>query len=129
LFAHIKKKVFLVFFFFFFVLFHQPTLHGVRRNSNYYFLKNIHSGKKNVHFVNIELNLWYQIVYGLFIMAIFYTSSFLPYGRFYNRLGGNKAMLLAYFYTLIYLSFSFIRKPKNLNFYLNDIFYKVKSIV
>ena len=44
-------------------------------------------------------------------MAALYTSSFLPYGRFYNRLGGNFAMLGAYFYVFIYLTFTGLRRP------------------
>jgi len=88
--------------YFFFVLFHQPTLHGVSEYNLYRkkkvllttffsigrkknFLKNSYS--------NSELNVYFQTTYALFVMSALYTSSFLPYGRFYNRLGGNVGML------------------------------------
>jgi len=43
-------------------------------------------------------------------MCAFYTASFLPYGRFYNRLGGNIGMLLAYLFVFSYLAFTFFRR-------------------
>jgi hypothetical protein len=111
--------------FFFFVLFHQPTLHGVRKKTTHKIIKTV---KKNFFFLkikkyknllkqkyisqfNVEFNLFFQFTYAFFIASALYTSSFLPYGRFYNRLGGNKGMLVAYFYVLVYLTFSSLRKP------------------
>jgi hypothetical protein len=44
-------------------------------------------------------------------MCMLYTSSFLPYGRFYNRVNGNIGMLGAYFYIFFYLTFSWLRRP------------------
>jgi len=44
-------------------------------------------------------------------MSALYTSSFLPYGRFYNRLGGNDGMLGAYMYVLAYVSITSLRRP------------------
>jgi len=44
-------------------------------------------------------------------MCALYTSSFLPYGRFYNRLGGNFGMLGSYMFVFMFLAFPFIRKP------------------
>lgn len=113
--------------FFFFVLFHQPTLHGIRKkitNKNLVKLSKILPKKFNRYVLTIsilkqkqqkqknkELYLFFQFTYYLFIMAALYTSSFLPYGRFYNRLGGNFAMLGAYFYVFIYLTFTGLRRP------------------
>jgi hypothetical protein len=80
----------------FFLLFYQPTLHGVNEQNNF-FKKNVLFYRRiilkqtvysSVYF-NLESNLYHQITYGLFIMCCFYGASFLPYGRFYNRLGGN----------------------------------------
>jgi hypothetical protein len=71
--------------------------------------------KKNKFFTknyfNAELSLYFQFTYTLFVMCALYTSSFLPYGRFYNRLGGNVGMLGAYMYVFLYLTFSFLRRP------------------
>jgi hypothetical protein len=113
--------------FFFFILFHQPTLHGIRKKitnkmlkklvrtlskkiNRYIRSKNILKQKKQKQ-KNSELSTFFQFTYFLFLMAAVYTSSFLPYGRFYNRLGGNPAMLLAYFYVFVYLTFTTFRRP------------------
>jgi hypothetical protein len=57
-------------------------------------------------------------------MASLYASSFLPYGRFYNRLGGNVGMLGAYFYLFIYLTVTGLRRPYVLELYIYFIMYK-----
>lgn len=130
--------------YFFFVLFHQPTLHGIRKKSNRKWLKNLQLKKpvyfksyvqfknvfkqKNVTFSNSELSLFFQFTYTMFIMAALYTGSFLPYGRFYNRLGGNKAMLAAYLYVFIYLTFTSLRRPVFLHDYLYRILRNTKSL-
>jgi hypothetical protein len=38
--------------------------------------------------------------------------SALPYGRFFNRLGGMDVMMIAYFYVFCYLAFPFLRRSK-----------------
>lgn len=43
-------------------------------------------------------------------MSVFYTTTFLPFGKFYNRLGGNVGMLLAYLYVFAYLGLPSIKK-------------------
>jgi len=110
--------------FFFISLFFQPNVYGdsefnMYTKKNTVFFKFL-SGYTPKEF-NIETNLIYQTAYGYFFMAGLYTFSFLPYGRFYNRLGGNFVMLLAYTYFFSYLAFSFIRRPILLEF----VFYNV----
>jgi len=80
----------------FFLLFFQPTLHGSNEQNNYLkksiLLLKYKLGRSNSFTSNyfvLESNLYHQITYSLFIMCCLYGSSFLPYGRFYNRLGGN----------------------------------------
>jgi len=117
--------------YFFFVLFHQPTLHGINEHNLYYRRKllftynriNRRKFYKNVFF-NVELNIFFQTTYALFVMAALYTSSFLPYGRFYNRLGGNIGMLGAYFYVFVYLAVTALRRPYWLELYLYFITYR-----
>lgn len=117
--------------FFFFVLFHQPTLHGLNEHNLYYRRKLMFNfGKikrrkfyKNMFF-NVELNIFFQTTYALFFMSALYTSSFLPYGRFYNRVGGNLGMLGAYFYVFTYLSLTSLRRPYWLELYLYFVMYK-----
>jgi hypothetical protein len=104
--------------FFFFVLFHQPVLHGTTEQNAYtkrnlMFLKYVLKRDTifSSNYINIEINLYQQLTYGFFIMCALYTSSFLPYGRFYNRLGGNPGMLGAYMFVFIYLAFPIFRRP------------------
>jgi len=44
-------------------------------------------------------------------MSALYTTSFLPYGRFYHSIGGNSAMLYSYMFVFIYLSCTSLRNP------------------
>lgn len=118
--------------YFFWVLFHQPTLHGMFDTSSQYTRRLLSFSfvlKKKKFFTknyfNAELSLYFQFTYTLFIMCALYTSSFLPYGRFYNRLGGNVGMLGAYMYVFLYLTFGFLRRPVWLELYYYNIFNKV----
>jgi hypothetical protein len=121
--------------FFFFVLFFQPALHGSSESQNYNKRSLILLNKKfkrNNFFVasylNYEFNLYYQFTYFFFLGCCMYATSFLPYGRFYNRLGGNIGMLLAYMYIFIYLGFYFFRRPVFLDIYLNFLFLRVNFL-
>jgi quinol-cytochrome oxidoreductase complex cytochrome b subunit len=117
--------------FFFFALFHQPTLHGMNEHNLYYRRKllftynrvNRRKFYKNMFF-NVELNIFFQTTYALFVMSALYASSFLPYGRFYNRLGGNAGMLGAYLYVFVYLAVTSLRRPYWLELYLYFITYR-----
>lgn len=121
--------------FFFFVLFFQPVLHGTQELFNYnkrslllYKYKFSFSNFYVSSYLNYEFNLYYQFTYFFFIGCCMYATSFLPYGRFYNRLGGNIGMLCAYMYIFIYLGFYFFRRPLFLDFYLNFLFLKVNRL-
>jgi len=61
-------------------------------------------------------------------MCALYTSSFLPYGRFYNRLGGNIGMLGAYLYVLLYVSITSLRRPYWLELYFYFIYNKTNFL-
>jgi hypothetical protein len=61
-------------------------------------------------------------------MACMYTTSFLPYGRFYNRLGGNIGMLLAYIFVFLYLGFIVFRRIFILETFLNMFYNKTKLL-
>jgi len=114
--------------FFFFIIFFQPVINGTNELNNYNKRKilffNIKIKRKsyfNQITLNSELNLYFQFFYFLFIVACFYAASFLPYGRFYNRLGGNIGMLSAYMYIFIYLGFPIFRK----SIYLESFYYSI----
>lgn len=64
-----------------------------------------------------DTDTFYQITYSLFGVSLWYAFSYLPYGRFFNRLGGNIASLVAYIYIFIYLSSSYLRVPQIYNVY------------
>ena len=95
--------------YFMFVIFFQVNL----KASHDFFLsqkdRSLLPKNKNIRFVSrknyVEFNFFYQFMFWLFILALLYTTTFLPYGRFYNQLGGNNGMLISYFYILFYLTF------------------------
>jgi len=74
--------------------------------------------------INYDISFQWYISYGFFMISIAYTLTYLPYGRFYNRLGGNLMFLIAYFYIFSFLTFLFLRNSWLLNnFKLNIINY------
>lgn len=121
--------------FYFIIMFYQPVLHGTTEQNNYY-KRNLIIFKYlikrltffNTIYINLETNLYHQFTYSLFIMSCLYAASFLPYGRFYNRLGGNVGMLSAYFYAFIYLGFSILRRPLVLELFLYSIYLRTNFL-
>ena len=61
-------------------------------------------------FINVEVNLHFITFFFLFVGAFFYTTSSLPYGRFYTRIGGNVGMMCAYLFVFSYLAFTVFRR-------------------
>jgi hypothetical protein len=61
-------------------------------------------------------------------MCCLYGASFLPYGRFYNRLGGNWGFLLADIFILCYLAFPFLRRPLLLEYYMYYVYINTHQI-
>ena len=105
--------------YFFIILYYQPNLHAS------FFKKNTHETKKNHLKITeyfkatfsyayqpqaIQLEFSHLWTFFIFFGAILYVCTFLPFGRFYNRLGGNVTMLYAYLYIFIYLSVPEIKK-------------------
>ena len=78
--------------FFFIALYYQPNLKSIY----WQVLKNI-----------TESNLFVLSVTTAFALSVFYAASYLPYGKFYNRLGGNPSTLLTYMLLLISLAINF----------------------
>lgn len=69
-----------------------------------------------------EQSLFYQITFITFLSCVWYAFSYLPYGRFFNRLGGNTASMLVYTYLFFYLCCPNLRKPKIYSFTQLSIF-------
>jgi quinol-cytochrome oxidoreductase complex cytochrome b subunit len=89
-----------------------------------YTAKNFNSYLKtynNWNSINYDLSFQWLISFSIFFLAILYSLSFLPYGRFYNKLGGNFALLFSYFYIFGFLLFVFIRNSWILNSYKYNI--------
>ena len=120
---------------FFFLLFYQPVLHGCNDQNDYFkrsftFLKT-KLRKESIlvnNYILPENNLYTQLTLYYFIMACLYTTSFLPYGRFYNRINGNHGSLISYMYIFSYLLFPFLRKPYSLEASKTDLFVKFKFL-
>ena len=53
---------------------------------------------------NPEFDVYYRVMFSIFLMTIWYSFSYLPFGRFYTRLGGNFSSLVAYMFIFIYMS-------------------------
>jgi len=111
--------------FFFILLFIQPIVQGNNHQleynkkslifSSFFFRKKYFYKNSNV---TIYLNFFYQFTFTLFVLACLCAASFLPYGRFYNRLGGNIGMLCSYIYLFMYLTFNFLRRSNYIDMYL-----------
>jgi len=121
--------------FYFVVLFYQPNLHGTTEQNNYnkktllLFKYKLKCSKFFASsYINLELNLYHQFTYALFIGCALYAASFLPYGRFYNRLGGNIGMLGAYLYVFMYLGFNSLRRPTLLDLYVSSIIIRSRQL-
>ena len=86
------------------------------------FIKNIHlKSYNNWNTIHYDISLQWLLSFGFFIVALLYTLSFLPYGRFYNKIGGNIALLISYFYIFSFLTFMFFRNSWILNSYKTNL--------
>ena len=119
--------------YFFLILFFQPLLHG-SNEENEYFKRSFTFLSKKINkahilannYVLVDNNLYTMTTFYFFVMACLYTTSFLPYGRFYNRVRGNNGSLLAYFYIFSYLLFPFLRKPYTIELVTLHMFKQAK---
>ncbi len=118
--------------YFFVILYYQPNLHtnfyksvGKQEPQNSKYFKNIKNFlEKNNGIFNyfkstfafvyqptlMQLEFSHLWTFFVFFGAILYVCTFLPFGRFYNRVGGNVTMLYAYLYIFIYLSIPELKK-------------------
>jgi hypothetical protein len=108
--------------FFIGALYLQPNLHGMSDTDGLDHTTSIWwsliSGKWSLptdQQNSITVNFYRQLTYSFFFMCSLYTTSFLPYGRFYHRIGGNIAMLYSYMFVFIYLSCTSLRNPTALH--------------
>jgi hypothetical protein len=118
--------------FFFFALYHQPTLTGYRNTCTSYTA--IISKSANQHklinpkHINPDISFMKQFMFYLFFMALMYTTTFLPAGRYYQRVYGNTGLLLSYFYVLFYLLFANVQNPFFFDSYSKGFYRQIKGI-
>ena len=62
-----------------------------------------------------DTEYFYFFTYAVFVVSIWYAFSYLPYGRFFNRLGGNDATLATFGYIFVYVSGLYFRVPYTYN--------------
>jgi hypothetical protein len=113
--------------FFFVILYYQPNLHanyfknigGVESSETN--LNNRGSSLESVNYfkttfsyiyhpTTVQLEMSHMCTFFVFFGSILYVCTFLPFGRFYNRVGGNVTMLYAYLYIFVYLSIPELKK-------------------
>ena len=68
--------------------------------------------------LTVDLDIFYKFTYFLFLMSLWYAFSYLPFGRFFNRIGGNLASTLAYVYLYLYTSGLYLRLNVLYNLFL-----------
>ena len=117
--------------FFFFLLYHQVTL-AKYSNLGHYKVKTINFTKSNLFLLkyntiktNVDFSLLHQITFYLFLLSCLYTTTFLPNGKYYQLLGGNKGMLLAYLYILLYLTYPNYKYMPFFNYFINKFKFKM----
>lgn len=120
--------------FFFFLIYHQVTLTknyelGLYKSKITNFnTSNPFLLKYNVQKINIDFNIIYQSTFYFFLIACLYTTTFLPNGKYYQLLGGNKGMLFSYFYILLYLTFPSFKTLTFFNYFLNKLKLKMLKL-
>lgn len=71
-----------------------------------YFQPNVKSTMARTALVRKESALVSKWHNNIFTAAIFYSASYLPHGKFFNRIGGNPATLASFLFILYYLLIS-----------------------
>lgn len=87
-----------------------------------YFQPNIKATVLQTYFTFKEYSLVKKIHVTTFAASIMYCASYLPYGKFFNRLGGNMATLASFMFILYFLLTS-------LNWYYRLVSEKLKTTI
>jgi hypothetical protein len=67
-------------------------------------------------------SVMYQIYYILFILSLFYASSFLPFGKFFHLIGGNDGLIISYIFIFLYLTVNTFRIGLTFDYFKYYIF-------
>lgn len=118
--------------FFFFAIYHQPSITGYRYNySSYTTISSKGPNQQkliNSKHINPEISFFKQFLFYVFFMALMYTTTFLPAGRYYQRVYGNTGLLISYFYVLFYLLFANVQNPFFVDSYSKGFFRQIKDV-
>lgn len=113
----------------FFVIFYfQPNIAGHQEIKQYKIWKNLYvfiillSIRRTKHVLETsrvftDQDIYYKVCYTIFLVCVWYAFSYLPFGRFFNRLGGNDSSLLTYFFIFVYLGGNIFRFSQLYNIY------------
>lgn len=102
--------------FYFFSLYHQPSLRSPRPHN--VIKRRVFTGSNKgayeyvLTIVPVEHYFTQYVLFYIFIMCLLYSTSFLPSGRYYQRVHGNNGMLFSFFYTLWYVTYGSGRRFK-----------------
>ncbi len=113
---------------FFVSFYYQPNIMGKSEYDPYYTTKILFmtilfgfEGRKKkliyLYKVTPDNDKFFQITYAVFLVCLWYAFSYLPYGRFFNRLGGNDMSLMVYAYIFIYMGSPCLRVSHTYNLY------------
>lgn len=99
--------------FYLFVLYHQAILSGQKTNS---FFRSTFSNDRSNYLItdsaySIDISYTSQLLFYVFTMCLLYCTTFLPSGRYYQRVYGNNGLLFSFFYIFFYLIFFNAKKP------------------
>lgn len=121
--------------FFFFSIFYQPVIQGTTSQNNYgkkfsFFVSRVvnQTGFFETTSTSLAYDLYKFFFFYMFITACFYAASFLPYGRFYNRVQGNKGLLLTYIYLFMYLGYTIFRRNSAIDTIVYSIYARTLSM-
>lgn len=78
--------------------------------------------KNKIITFNYDSSLLHFMLVMTFFLCVFYADSFLPYGRFFNRLGGNIGLTFSYLFIFFYLIVP-------INYIFSKILIKSNSII
>jgi len=110
-------------FLYFFLLFFQPNLlsktYEVPVAVDHKIYKGDTDNSRPLHNIRVtwsatsHYNFTFYVTFCLFIISMLYTASFLPYGRFFQEIGGNLGLGLSYIYIFSYLALPSYRSGIN----------------
>jgi hypothetical protein len=89
-----------------------------------YFQPNLKTSNNNSNNL-IEFSCLHAYIFSIFFCAVLYSISFLPYGRFYNSVGGNSGLLISYIIIFLYLTLDI---PKYISKLSKNVYRRIEEL-